>query len=114
MPFVLASTSPGVTGSPSRFSMQPGTSPGCSESSLARFSGVTSPGMNVWATTWRASTRSPTFTSTSPGIGRMRRARLEDLLGVMAVDLFTLSERLSQTYLSHAIATRQLAAWTTE
>lgn len=46
--------------------------------------------------------------------GRMRRARLEDLLGVMAVDLFTLSERLSQTYLSHAIATRQLAAWTTE
>jgi uncharacterized circularly permuted ATP-grasp superfamily protein/uncharacterized alpha-E superfamily protein len=46
--------------------------------------------------------------------GRLRRGRLEDLLGVMAVDLFTLSERLSQTYLSHAIATRQLAAWTTE
>jgi uncharacterized alpha-E superfamily protein len=45
--------------------------------------------------------------------GKLRRTRMEDLLGVMAADLFTLSERLSQTYLSHAIATRQLAAWPT-
>jgi uncharacterized circularly permuted ATP-grasp superfamily protein/uncharacterized alpha-E superfamily protein len=45
--------------------------------------------------------------------GKLRRGRMEDLLGVMAADLFTLSERLSQTYLSHAIATRQLAAWPT-
>ena len=45
--------------------------------------------------------------------GKLRRGQLEDLLGVMAADLFTLSERLSQTYLSHAIATRQLAGWPT-
>jgi uncharacterized circularly permuted ATP-grasp superfamily protein/uncharacterized alpha-E superfamily protein len=43
-----------------------------------------------------------------------RRARLDELLRGTTTDLLSLSDALSQTYLSHAIATRQLASATPE
>ena len=61
--------------------MHAGTSPGGTDSRLAIFSGVTSPGISVRATTSREVTCWPTSTSTSPGMGNTRRARY-DLRGV--------------------------------
>ena len=75
MPFERAIGSSLRTASPTRFSISPGRSFGCAPSTLATFMGNTSPSMKVCATTVSADTRSPSFTATSPSIGRMRRAR---------------------------------------
>ena len=56
MPLLRASASPTPMRSPSFFNMHSGTSVGDIDSALDRFTGVMSPGMNVWATMSRAFT----------------------------------------------------------
>jgi len=75
MPLVRATTWPAFTASPCLTSMIDARSPAGTASCDATATGVTSPSMKVRATTSRALTEAPAFTSTSPGTGRTRLAR---------------------------------------